>query len=218
MANWDWVTISALATAVGTLVLALATFGSVRSANRAARIAERSMLQGLRPLLFPSRLTDEPIKVSFADQYVLQVPGGQGVLAVTADVIYLAMSLRNVGSGIAVLHGWVIEPTAVNSAQRPEHASLDRFRRLTRDLYIPHGDIFFWQGAIREATDPDFSGVVGAVDTETPITIELLYGDEEGGQRTVTRYTLMPHRHAEGRLNWLAGVSRHWNIDRPDPR
>ena len=33
----DWVTISALATAVGTLVLALATFASVRSANRAAR-------------------------------------------------------------------------------------------------------------------------------------------------------------------------------------
>jgi hypothetical protein len=31
----DWTTISSLATAGGTLVLALATFASVRSANRA---------------------------------------------------------------------------------------------------------------------------------------------------------------------------------------
>ena len=33
----DWVTISSLATVSGTLVLAVATFASVRSANRAAR-------------------------------------------------------------------------------------------------------------------------------------------------------------------------------------
>ena len=63
----DWVTISALATAGGTLVLALATFASVRSANRAARVAERSLLLGLRPLLLPSKLDDPPQKVGFAD-------------------------------------------------------------------------------------------------------------------------------------------------------
>jgi hypothetical protein len=40
----DWTTISALSTAGGTLVLAAATFASVRSANRSARAAERSML------------------------------------------------------------------------------------------------------------------------------------------------------------------------------
>ena len=37
----DWATISSLATAGGTLVLAVATFASVRSANRAAHSAER---------------------------------------------------------------------------------------------------------------------------------------------------------------------------------
>src|ERR1039457_6034019 len=42
----DWVTISSLATAGGTLVLAVATFSSVRSANRSARVAERSLLVG----------------------------------------------------------------------------------------------------------------------------------------------------------------------------
>jgi len=39
----DWVTISSLATAGGTLVLALATFASVRSANRSARVAEMAL-------------------------------------------------------------------------------------------------------------------------------------------------------------------------------
>lgn len=65
----DWVTISSLATAGGTLVLAVATFGSVRSANRAARVAEQTLLEGLRPLVVTSRLQDPPEKVSFMDQH-----------------------------------------------------------------------------------------------------------------------------------------------------
>lgn len=39
----DWVTISTLATAGGNMVLAVATFASVRSANRSARITELSL-------------------------------------------------------------------------------------------------------------------------------------------------------------------------------
>ena len=54
----DWVTISSLATAGGTLVLAVATFSSVKSANRSARVAERSLLAGQRPLLIPSKEDD----------------------------------------------------------------------------------------------------------------------------------------------------------------
>ena len=63
----DWVTISSLATAGGTLVLAGATFASVRSANRAARVAERSLLAGLQPLLTTSHLEDTAQKVQFVD-------------------------------------------------------------------------------------------------------------------------------------------------------
>ena len=46
----DWVTISALATGAGTMVLAVATFAAVRSANRAARVAEQAFLPQLRDL------------------------------------------------------------------------------------------------------------------------------------------------------------------------
>jgi hypothetical protein len=63
----DWVTISALATAGGTLILAVATFASVRSANRAARAAERALLAGLRPVLMPSRLQDPEQKILWVD-------------------------------------------------------------------------------------------------------------------------------------------------------
>ena len=45
----DWTTIASLGTAAGTLILASATFASVRSANKVARVAERSFEFGLRP-------------------------------------------------------------------------------------------------------------------------------------------------------------------------
>ena len=76
----DWVTISSLATAGGTLVLAIATFSSVRSANRSARVAEQSLLVGMRPVLIPSREDDPTERVRFGDEQVLTVPGHGGVV------------------------------------------------------------------------------------------------------------------------------------------
>jgi hypothetical protein len=59
----NWATISSLATGAGTLVLAIATFWAVRSANRAARVAEQALLSNMRPLLVPSRLDDPAQKI-----------------------------------------------------------------------------------------------------------------------------------------------------------
>ncbi|HKO25894.1 MAG TPA: hypothetical protein VJU80_00435, partial [Solirubrobacteraceae bacterium] len=56
----DWATISSLATAGGTLVLAVATFAAVRSSNRSARIAEVALQEQRRPLLAGSRLNVDP--------------------------------------------------------------------------------------------------------------------------------------------------------------
>ncbi len=101
----DWATISSLTTAGGTLVLAIATFASVRSGNRAARTAERSLLAGLRPLLVSSRQQDLDQQVIFVDQYWVHTAGGGATAETTDEAIYLSMSLRNVGERIAVLHG-----------------------------------------------------------------------------------------------------------------
>jgi hypothetical protein len=52
-----------------------------------------------------------------------------------------------------------------------------------------------------------------------PFTIELLYGDHEGGQRTITRFGLVPRRVGDsGEVRWFPATSRHWPLDRPDPR
>lgn len=54
----DWSIAANLATAAGTLVLAIATFFSIRTANRSNRTAARALQQGLRPILLPSLFTD----------------------------------------------------------------------------------------------------------------------------------------------------------------
>ena len=90
----DWVTISALASAGGTLVLAGVTVASVRSANRAARVAEQTLLAGQRPLLVPSRADDPAVKVGFQDDVWFLVPGGQGI-ASALKAAQIAWALDN---------------------------------------------------------------------------------------------------------------------------
>ena len=161
----DWVTISALATAAGTLVLALATFASVRSANRAARVAERSLLVGLRPLLVPSRLDDPPQKVTFVEERYLVAPGGAAVAEANDDAVLLAATLRNVGAGIAVLHGWHLYPELVTAA---EHLALEEFTRFTRDIFIAPGEVGFWQGTFRDPSTTAFADARRTVEAHAP--------------------------------------------------
>ena len=205
----DWPTIASLATAGGTLVLAGATFASVRSANRAARAAERSLLAGLRPLLLATRPSDPPEKISWADEHWTRVEGGRAAVEVKDGVIYMAATLRNAGTGIAVLHSW--ECVGRDNAQVAPVES--DFRRLSRDLYIPPNDTGFWQGAMRDPDDPDREQLQTAIANGERILIDVLYGDYEGGQRTITRFMLAPIR--EG---YLCSAVRHWNLDREDPR
>ncbi|MCU1373641.1 MAG: hypothetical protein JWO68_927 [Actinomycetia bacterium] len=203
---------ASLATAGGTLVLALATFSSVRSANRAAKAAERSLLAGLRPVLAASRLQDPEQKIRWNDDHWTRLPGGMAGVELTDEVVYLTMSLRNVGSGIAVLHGWYVWPDT--QSDRP-HVAPDRFRRQARDLYVASGDISFWQGALRDPTEDAFGPMAEAITVRQTITVDLLYGDHEGGQRAITRFSITPAPTSDV---WLCAVSRHWNLDRADPR
>jgi hypothetical protein len=208
----DWVTISSLATAGGTLVLAAATFASVRSANRAARVAEQSLLAGIRPLLMPSHLSDPAEKIGFVDGKWVMSPGGGGVAEVDGTAVYLALSLRNVGTGIAVLHGWQFYPERRLETDRPP---VDEFVRLTRDLYVPAGDTGFWQGAFRDPDTDEFRTAARAIADGEPVTVDVLYGDHEGGQRTITRFAIADWQGVQGER---VQVLRHWSVDRDNPR
>jgi hypothetical protein len=48
----------------------------------------------------------------------------------------------------------------------------------------------------------------------SPIIVDLLYGDHEGGQRAVTRFSIWP----TGEARWLPGISRHFRLDGVSPR
>jgi hypothetical protein len=209
----SWATISNLATAGGTLILAVATFSSIRLASRSARAAERSVLAGLRPVIVPSRMEDRSEKVIWMDGHRTVLDGGTGYAALEDGSLYLAMSLRNVNTGLGVLHGW--NPSPERRLAADPHSDPGRFRSQTRDLYIPAGDVSYWHAAIRETDDPDFEPLCAAVKERRPFGIDLLYSDLEGGQHTISRFALHPQDTGD---RWVLTVSRHWNLDRPDPR
>ncbi|MEO6856993.1 MAG: hypothetical protein ABI323_00160 [Solirubrobacteraceae bacterium] len=216
----DWVTISSLATASGTLVLAVATFSSVRSANRSARVAERSLLAAQRPVLIPSKEDDPAELVRFGDEQILHVRGHGGAVVVGDETIYLAVGVRNGGSGLAVIHGWRTEPREGSASERPD---LESFRRQQIDIYIPAGDSGYWLGALRDPSEAAYEPVRQAAQDGQALTVDLLYGDYEGGQRTIVRFVLAVWPTGEGDLDEDSNgrrvtALRYWNVDREDPR
>lgn len=211
----DWATVSALATAGGTLVLAAASFASIRSARRAALSAERSVQSSLRPLLIASRLEAPEQKVLWLDGHWAHLAGSTAYAHLGEQgEIYLAMSIRNVGPGLGVIHGWRIEdaPLAPDAA-RP---ASEEFYRQGRDLYLAPDDTGFWHAAVREPDHPDRQTLARLITTRHRFAVDLLYGDYEGGQRTISRFSLQP-RDSDEDL-WFCQTARHWSVDRPQPR
>jgi hypothetical protein len=125
----------------------------------------------------------------------------------------MAIGVRNGGSGLALIHGWRIE-VADQTGNRPP--SVDEFRRQQRDIYIPPGETGYWQGAIRDRSDPAYDEIRSAMRSRSRISIDLIYGDYEGGQRTIARIGLT--NDDDERADYRAEVGRYWNIDGIDPR
>jgi hypothetical protein len=209
-------TIASLATAGGTLVLAVATFSSTRSANRAARISEQALQTQLRPVIFTARVDDVPQRVTWGDDHGVVLRKGLAAVQEEEGNIYLAMPLRNVGAGLGVLHGWVAWP---QRASTEEPRDPDEFRRQQLDLYVPAGDIGFWQAGLRDPEDALREQLRQAIAEPHMFTVDLLYGDHEGGQRTITRFNLFPREDPrEEPWLWACRPIRHFNVDRPQPR
>ena len=205
----DWVVISSLATGAGTLALAGTTYLSVKSANRAARVAEISLLAGLRPLLVASNESDELQRVNFYDVHGIAVPGARAAVEIVDENVYIVISVRNVGSGIGVVHGGVVHPQFQRASVDPP--PVEDFALLSRDIYIPPASVGFWQIAYREE-DEGREEIIEAIRAGR-LTIDLLYGDYEGGQRVVSRFGVSREGDA-----WTLSVVRHWQVDRPNPR
>ena len=204
----DWGTVSAVLTAGGTLVLAVASFGSIRSAERAARSAERALQVSLRPILVGARPTDPQQKLIWTDGHSTHLNGSAGYAHLGEDVIYLGAALRNLGPGLGIVHGW-----SLREGDNPVDA--ERFRRQGVDMFVAPADHGTWHAALRDPEDPAFAMLADQVKNRERISVDLLYGDHEGNQRSVARLSLLPRQADDG---WICQTVRHWNLDRPDPR
>lgn len=120
------------------------------------------------------------------------------------------MSLRNVSTGTAVLHGWWITDHIGFDDAPP----IEEMTRLTRDIFVPAGDIGFWQGSFRDPASDGFREARRLVEERETIGLAVMYGDLEGGQRTITRFAMVPR--PDG--SYLVSAGRVWNVDRPAPR
>ena len=222
----DIATIAELGTAVGTLFLGVATFSATRSANRSARVAERALLLGLRPVLTPARPEDAEQDVIFGDGRTVHVAGGQAAVEVAGEHVYLAIPLRNVGPGLAVLQrydvltknpigegGFEVVHGRDDRAERT-FGSLDRYRDQHRDLYIAAGDTGYWQAAFREPADEWRQALIETVAARQAFSVDLLYGDREGGQHAISRFNIVP----EDAGTWFCTVVFHWALEGIDPR
>jgi hypothetical protein len=138
-------------------------------------------------------------------------------------VVYLAMLVRNVGNGMAIIDAW--QPFAGQLKSDDPWGSLEDFRPQTRALWIAPNDVAFWQGALRDESNELQRSISVAV-ADGALTVDLLYSDHEGGHRTVSRFSLIcreGHRidegtHGEqhgGRQNWWVSLSRHRNLETP---
>jgi hypothetical protein len=217
MADW-----AAWGTSAGTLVLAGATFAAVRSSNRSARVAERALLAGLAP--GARAVSCARSQRAGAVQRRSRVRGGCRPRA------RLRAGRRHLpGDPPAQLRRGYRGPSGyhlgADSADRVAHdpggparhrrgdspPDLESFAEQQRDLYVPSGDVGFWQAARRDPESEPYRRLSEAIRTRGRLTVDLLYSDHEGGQPTITRFVLLPGAGER----WRCDVTRHWTLVAP---
>jgi hypothetical protein len=214
----DWATLADIGTAAGTVVLASATFVAVRASAHSTAIAERALLSGQRPVLAPAGPDDAAGNVQFADGRHFPVGNGLALVEQDSGIIYLAIPLCNVGTGVATLRGYHLEGEPASDAARDQrgvarHLRGDSpppprtFSLQQRDLLISTRRAGFWQAALRDPEAVLHKQVAQAIETHGRLTVDLLYGDHEGGQPSVTRFVLLPEAGS-----WRCDATRYWSL------
>ena len=173
-------------------MLAVATFCSVRSANRSARVAELSLLAGSAAGADPLAGGRPARAGAFRRRQTLDVPGHGGGGRGRRRRVYLAIALRNGGSGLAVIHGWqaaaaASRPRSASTADRAS-ASLEEFPPpAARSVHPRRRHRLLAGGAARSARSRVRPRCATRSRGGERVRIDLLYGDHEGGQRTIVR-------------------------------
>ena len=128
---------------------------------------------------------------------------GQALVRDEAGVIYLAIPLHNEGAGLALLRGYRLEgalgsDVAHDSRGVARHLRGDpppraqAFSPQQRDLLISTRRPGFWQAALRDPETSLYKEIKRSIESRGRVTVDVLYGDHEGGQPAVTRFVLLP--------------------------
>ena len=129
-------------------------------------------------------------KVRWMDDHWARLDGGRWTAELVDGSVYLAISIRNVGSGLAVPFG-LGRHTGAGDHPGPTRRAGGVPAPNVCTLDAAPSDFGFWEAAIPSADqpdDPDYPWLSRAVASHDAFTIELLYGDHDGGQRTITRF------------------------------
>jgi hypothetical protein len=123
-----------------------------------------------------------------------------------------ALSLWNPAAGIAVLEGWRTKRS--DDPGHGERPPLDTFRRLPRDIYLPAGDIYFWQvrSVIAMTSTARCWSKRSRPGSESSWTFSMAIST--AAKRVISRFGLAPRADA----TYLVSRLRQWNLERPDPR
>jgi hypothetical protein len=140
-------------------------------------------------------VTDWATIDSFADRHWMDLEGGRAAVEFIDDVVNLAMLVRNVGNGMAVIEAW--QPFAGQLTSADEWGKLEKFRPQFRALLVPPGDVAFGQGALRDPAESAYVPIRDAV-SEGSVSGDLLDRDHEGGQRTISRLSMIRRDDSEG--------------------
>lgn len=125
-----------------------------------------------RPVLVNSRFQDPQQKVEFLEGNIQVVDGGSAAFDIGQDAICMSASLRNVGTGLAVLHAWLVD---VGRQTERIHPPVSDYTEQIRDIYIAPGDVGFWLGALRDPQAGIFHAMSEAIKNHEMLTLYLLY-------------------------------------------
>jgi hypothetical protein len=117
-----------------------------------------------------------------------------------------------------MLHGYRLRAESADDVARDPHGVAGHLRGdpapppgtfapQQRDLLISATRSGFWQAALRDPAAPAYQEVTQAVATSGRVTVDVLYGDHEGGQPSVTRFVLLPDAGS-----WRCDATRYWSL------
>ena len=96
----------------------------------------------------------------------------------------------------------------------PRLLLIDNYDSFTYNLV----QAFLILGAEVDVHRNDAITVEAALAGDDLLLIDLLYGDQDGGQRTISRFSIAQYSGADHEHVWLPAVVSHWYLDREGPR